>query len=151
MLFKFFSLISLILVLGFAADIAIGNTLIFGRGGDSVGLDPAHEEDGESFKVCENIYDTLVQYAEDSTDIQPALAESWETSTDGLVWRFHLRSGIKFHDDTDFNADAVLFSLNRQHQSQHPFHRVGGPYIYWTDSGLAEVGCSFSADLKRAI
>ncbi|HIN28384.1 TPA: ABC transporter substrate-binding protein, partial [Candidatus Poribacteria bacterium] len=58
MLFKLFSLISLILSLGFAVDIVVGNTLIFGRGGDSVGLDPAHEEDGESFKVCENIYDT---------------------------------------------------------------------------------------------
>lgn len=146
MVFKIFSVIFVILLLGFAVDIVIGNTLIFGRGGDSVGLDPAHEEDGESFKVCENIYDTLVQYAEDSTDIQPALAESWETSADGLIWRFHLRRGIKFHDDTDFNAEAVLFSLNRQHQSQHPFHKVGGPYIYWTDSGLAKVVDQISAE-----
>ena len=52
MLLKLFSLISLILVLGFTVDIVVGNTLIFGRGGDSVGLDPAHKEDGESFKVC---------------------------------------------------------------------------------------------------
>lgn len=37
-----------------------GGTLIIGRGGDTVGLDPAHEVDGESFKVCDNIYDTLV-------------------------------------------------------------------------------------------
>ena len=109
MSFKVFSLIIVILLLGFAVDIVIGDTLIFGRGGDSVGLDPAHEEDGESFKVCENIYDTLVQYAEDSTEIQPALAESWETSADGLIWKFHLRRGVKFHDDTDFNAEAVLF------------------------------------------
>ena len=42
------------------------------------------------------------------------------TSTDGLVWRFHLHCGIKFYDDTDFSADVALFSLNRQHQSQHP-------------------------------
>ena len=63
MVFKIFSLIFVILLLGFAVDIVVGKTLIFGRGGDSVGLDPAHEEDGESFKVCENIYDTLVQYA----------------------------------------------------------------------------------------
>ena len=61
----------------------IGGTLIFGRGGDSVGLDPAHEEDGESFKVCGVIYDTLIQYKDESTDVEPALAQSWESSADG--------------------------------------------------------------------
>ena len=117
----------------------VGGTLIFGRGGDSVGLDPAHEEDGESFKVCENIYDTLVQYKDESTEVEPGLAESWESSEDGLTWAFHLRTGVKFHDGTPFNAEAVLFSLNRQHDPIHPFHTVGGPYIYWSDTGLAEI------------
>ena len=117
----------------------IGGTLIFGRGGDSVGLDPAHEKDGESFKVCENIYDRLVQYKDESTEIEPALAESWESSEDGLTWRFNLRKGVKFHDGTPFNADAVLFSLNRQHDPNHPFHNVGGSYTYWSYTGLAEI------------
>ncbi|MEC8931595.1 MAG: hypothetical protein VYB08_09260, partial [Candidatus Latescibacterota bacterium] len=39
------------------------DTLVFGRGSDSVGLDPALETDGESFKVCDNLYETLVTYA----------------------------------------------------------------------------------------
>ena len=67
---------------------AKGGTLIFGRGGDSIGLDPALEEDGESFKVCDNIYDTLVQYKEGSTELEPGLATSWESSEDGLIWDF---------------------------------------------------------------
>ncbi len=117
----------------------IGGTLIFGRGGDSVGLDPAHEEDGESFKVCENIYDTLVQYKDQSTEIEPALATSWVSSDDGLTWTFYLRKGVKFHDGTAFNAEAVIFSLNRQHESTHPFHNIGGSYIYWSDTGLARI------------
>ena len=139
------ALITLILLVsvyaadGFASTPVIGGTLIFGRGGDSVGLDPAHEEDGESFKVCENIYDTLVQYRDESTEVEPALAESWESSDDGLTWTFHLRVGVKFHDGTDFNADAVLFSLNRQHDPNHPFHRVGGTPIYWSYTGLADL------------
>ena len=116
-----------------------GGTLIFGRGGDSVGLDPSHEIDGESFKVCENIYDTLVQYKNESTELEPALATSWESSTDGLTWTFHLRQGVTFHDGTPFNAEAVLFSLNRQHDAGHPFHKVGGAYNYWTYTGLAEI------------
>ena len=132
-------LVSVYVADGFASTPVIGGTLIFGRGGDSVGLDPAHEEDGESFKVCENIYDTLVQYRDESTEVEPALAESWESSDDGLTWTFHLRLGVKFHDGTDFNADAVLFSLNRQHDPNHPFHRVGGTPIYWTYTGLADL------------
>ena len=116
-----------------------GGTLIFGRGGDSVGLDPSHEIDGESFKVCENIYDTLVQYKDESTELEPALATSWESSADGLTWTFHLRQGVTFHDGTPFNAEAVLFSLNRQHDAGHPFHKVGGAYNYWIYTGLAEI------------
>ena len=116
-----------------------GDTLIWGRGGDSVGLDPAHEEDGESFKVCDNIYDTLVQYKDESTDLEPALATHWESSEDGLIWTFHLRRGVTFHDGTPFNAEAVLFSLNRQHDETHPFHKIGGGYIYWIATGLAEI------------
>ena len=116
-----------------------GGTLIWGRGGDSVGLDPAHEEDGESFKVCDNIYDTLVQYKDESTDLEPALATRWESSEDGLIWTFHLRRGVTFHDGTPFNAEAVLFSLNRQHDETHPFHKIGGGYIYWIATGLAEI------------
>ncbi len=118
---------------------AKGGTFIFGRGGDSVGLDPALEEDGESFKVCDNIYDTLVQYKDGSTDLEPGLAEKWESSEDGLTWTFFLRKGVKFHDGTPFNADAVLFSLNRQHDKTHPFHNVSGSYVYWVATGLAEI------------
>lgn len=118
---------------------AKGGTFIFGRGGDSVGLDPALEEDGESFKVCDNIYDTLIQYKDGSTEIEPGLATSWESSEDGLTWTFHLRKGVTFHDGTPFNAEAVLFSLNRQHDKTHPFHDVGGSYVYWIATGLAEI------------
>ena len=118
---------------------AKGGTFIFGRGGDSVGLDPALEEDGESFKVCDNIYDTLIQYKDGSTEIEPGLATSWESSEDGLTWTFHLRKGVTFHDGTPFNAEAVLFSLNRQHDKTHAFHDVGGSYVYWIATGLAEI------------
>lgn len=124
---------------------AKGGTLIFGRGGDSVGLDPAFEVDGESFKVCDNIYDTLVQYKVESeelderTELEPGLAESWESSEDGLTWTFNLRKNVNFHDGTPFNAEAVLFSLNRQHDKTHPYHNLGGTYVYWEDTGLASI------------
>src|SRR4030043_862544 len=91
-----------------------GGTLIFGRGGDSVGLDPAYETDGNSFMICDNVFEALVEYKDESTDVEPLLAESWSISPDSLTYTFKLRKGVKFHDGTPFNADAVVFSLGRQ-------------------------------------
>nr|MCU0561998.1 ABC transporter substrate-binding protein [Desulfobacterales bacterium] len=91
-----------------------GGTLIFGRGGDSVGLDPAYETDGNSFMIGDNVFEALVAYKDESTALEPGLAESWTISPDGLTYTFKLRKGVKFHDGTPFNADAVVFSLGRQ-------------------------------------
>ena len=52
----------------------MGGTLVFGRGGDSVGLDPAYETDGNSFMVCDNIFEALVFYKDESTALEPGLA-----------------------------------------------------------------------------
>ncbi len=90
-----------------------GGTIIFGRGADSVGLDPAYETDGNSFMVCDNLYEQLVAYKDESTDIEPGLAKSWTVSDDGKTYTFELREGVTFHDGTPFNANAVVFSIGR--------------------------------------
>jgi peptide/nickel transport system substrate-binding protein len=51
----------------------------------------------------------------------PALAERWQASPDGKAWTFFLRKGVKFHDGTDFDADAVVFAFDRQRNSNHPY------------------------------
>ncbi len=90
-----------------------GGTIVFGRGGDSVGLDPAYETDGNSFMVCDNVFEALVAYADESTALLPGLAKSWDISEDGLTYTFHLQEGVKFHDGTDLDANAVAFSIGR--------------------------------------
>jgi len=92
---------------------SVPQTLVFGRGGDSVSLDPAIVTDGESFKVTENIFETLLNFGEQDTTINPGLAKTWEVSEDGLTYTFHLQEGVKFHDGTDFNADAVVKNVER--------------------------------------
>lgn len=87
--------------------------LVFGRGGDSVSLDPAIVTDGESYKVTENIFETLLSFGDEDTTINPGLAKEWTVSEDGLTYTFELQEGVKFHDGTDFNAEAVVFNFER--------------------------------------
>ncbi|QAT48332.1 ABC transporter substrate-binding protein [Caproiciproducens sp. NJN-50] len=91
-----------------------GDTILYGASADPRGLDPALVDDIQSVKVMSNIYEGLLKYKSDSTDIEPCLATSWDVSDDGLTYTFHLRKGVKFQDGTDFNADAVVFNIERQ-------------------------------------
>ena len=118
---------------------AKGGVLIYGRGGDSVSLDPAKETDGESLNVCDNIFDTLVQFKSGTTEVEAGLAESWTVSADGLTFTFKLRPNVKFHDGTPFNADAVLFSLLRQHDSKHEAFKYAKAWRYWDDMGMGKL------------
>ena len=113
-----------------ARGVKTGGVLVFGRSGDAVGLDPAREDDGESFYIADNVYETLVEFKPGTTEVQPALAEDWDVSDDGLEFTFELRKGVKFHDGTDFTADAVVFSLSRQFKEDHPHYNYG-PWKYW--------------------
>ncbi|WP_039042819.1 ABC transporter substrate-binding protein [Sporosarcina sp. ZBG7A] len=88
-------------------------TLVFGRGGDSTSLDPSRVTEGETFKVTVNLFETLVNFGEQDTTVQPGLAKEWSTSEDGLTYTFKLEEGVKFHDGTDFNADAVVANFAR--------------------------------------
>jgi peptide/nickel transport system substrate-binding protein len=106
-------------------------TLIVGKPGETLGLDPAAIEDDESVEVCEQIYDHLVRYKPGSTEVEPDLATRWEVSEHGTVFTFHLRDGVKFHDGTDFDADAVVFSFERQRDPFHPYHSTA--FTYWAD------------------
>ncbi len=90
------------------------DTLIYGSAADPRGLDPALVDDIESVKLMCNIYEGLLKYKKDSTEVEPSLAESWDVSKDGLAYVFHLRKGVKFQDGTDFNAQAVKYNIDRQ-------------------------------------
>lgn len=77
-------------------------------------IDPSVSFSDDSV-VTSTAYETLVFYNPPGSEevLSPALATSWESSEGGLVWTFHLREGVKFHDGTDFNAEAVKYSIER--------------------------------------
>jgi len=108
------------------------DSLIFGRSGDSVGLDCADESDFESLMVCAQIFEPLVAFKPGTTEIIPGLAERAEVSDDLRACTFYLREGVKFHDGTDLDAEAVAFNFQRWWDPDNPYH-VGhtGNFIHW--------------------
>jgi peptide/nickel transport system substrate-binding protein len=104
-----------------------GNIFTFGRGADSVTLDPIHITDTESSKVARQMFDGLLDFAPESTDVIPALATEVPQPEDGgLSYTFNLRDGVKFHDGTEFNAEAVVFNFERWRFTDNPYHKGGG-------------------------
>mgnify|MGYP001069545044 CR=1 FL=1 len=112
-------------------EVAVGKTFIFGRAGDSVQLDPAVVTDGESFRVTGQILEPLFQYEDGGTGPIPALATGFEASADSKEWTIFLREGVKFHDGTPFNADAVVLNYERQWKTDHPLHFEEQVFEYW--------------------
>jgi peptide/nickel transport system substrate-binding protein len=104
--------------------------LIFGCSGDADKLDPADVTDKESTARTDSIFEGLIEYQPGSTLIQPCLATAWTISPDGKNITFDLRQGVKFHDGTDFNASAVVFSFERQYNTSHPYYQYG-EWAYW--------------------
>lgn len=89
-------------------------------GGDLVLVSTEEPDTLDAQKTATAVTATLMRYLGDTLvtkDLQgnftPALARSWTVSGDGLTWTFQLRSGVRFHDGTPFNAQAVKFSIDR--------------------------------------
>lgn len=106
-------------------------TLVFGTAADPKILDPPLASDGESLRVSEQLYETLVTSKPGGTEVIPKLAESWEPSADGKEWTFKLRSGVKFHDGEAFNAAAVCANFERWYNWKPGPLQLSGASYYW--------------------
>lgn len=104
--------------------------LIFARGGDSESLDPGSTTDGESSRVTKQILEGLLEFDKESFEVTPGLAHDWEVSEDGLTYTFYLEEGVKFHDGTDFNAEAVKINFERWADPSHEFAFADDGYVY---------------------
>jgi peptide/nickel transport system substrate-binding protein len=104
------------------ATAALGSLLVIGAAqaaalrvgiqDDPDALDPAVSGTYTGRFVFAALCDKLVDIAPDLT-IVPQLAEKWQLSDDKKAVTFTLRRGVKFHDGTDFDAQAVKFNIER--------------------------------------
>jgi len=88
------------------------DTLVFAASADATTLDPHNTTDTESDQVIMMMYETLIGFDQDM-NIVPRLAERWEVAPDGVTWTFHLRDGVRFHDGTPLDAEAVRRNFAR--------------------------------------
>ncbi|MCD6072866.1 MAG: transporter substrate-binding protein, partial [Microvirga sp.] len=102
-----------VLLASTAGAMAARTDLVLGMVLEPPSLDPTAEAAAAVDEVVyANLFEGLVRIGPKG-EVQPALAESWTVSDDGKVYEFRLRTGVKFHDGTDFNAEDAKFSLDR--------------------------------------
>jgi peptide/nickel transport system substrate-binding protein len=97
--------------------------LVYIQNAEPISLLCADETDGESLTACQQVVETLLEYADDSGQTVPELATSCDASEDGLTWTCHLRDGVKFHDGSAFDADDVVASFAFGLDASNPYHK----------------------------
>ena len=111
---------------------AVNAMLVIARVKDAVILDPAQATDGMSLNLTQEMMKGLVEFKLGTFDVQPAIAQSWKMSSDGLHWTFELKKGLKFSDGTPIDAAAVKFNFDRWRLTKNPYHQ-NYPYGYYAD------------------
>ena len=101
---------------------------------DPRSLDPALSTDVPTGRATGYVFDGLVRFTPEAR-VEPALAERWETSPDGLTYTFHLRRGVAFHDGTPLVAGHVVASLTR---ALDPKTRAGRTWALTPIAGAEE-------------
>ena len=129
------------------ATAANAKSLVYCSEGSPENFSPSMNTTGTSLDAARPVYDMLVQFTPGTTQVEPALAESYEVSDGGKTLTFHLRKGVKFHSGVngftptrDFNADDVIWSFERMWKAEHPYAKVsGGAYDYFNDMGMPDL------------
>lgn len=127
-----------------AAHAHAAGTLTFCLDAAPEGFDMAQYETNGTFDaVGVPLYGQLTTIRTSDAQVVPGLAESWQISSDGLVYTFKLRPGVKFHTTAWFkptremNADDVLFSFQRMIDKTHWAHAAArNGFVYWAGMGM---------------
>lgn len=97
--------------------------LVFMQTNAPQSLWPGDEDELDTLRIARLLYSTLVTYAEGTTDIQAALAESWESNADFTQVTFHLRSGVTFQNGELLDANDVVATFSALWNAADPNHQ----------------------------
>ena len=107
-------------------------TFVWMQNAEPISLFCQDETDGESLRACEQVMQGLYAYEINGTAVEPALATSCDPNAELTEWVCALRSGVKFHDGTGFDANDVVTTFAAGMDSTSPLH-VGNTntFEYW--------------------
>jgi len=111
-----------------AQEVKKGGTLVSMVVAEPTSMDIASGTGQHNYAMMCNVFENLLEYDATSFATKPALAESYDISDDGMVYTFHLRDGVKFHDGTPMNAEAVQFSYQRIMDPDNEYFKLGQPF-----------------------
>ncbi len=103
----------LVVALGVLGLASAQGTLNLSTSEDWETLDPAFASGVQTGAMVAKIYDGLMRYDYESTDVVPNLAESVDVNDDATVFTFTLRDGVTFHDGSPLTANDVKYSFER--------------------------------------
>lgn len=89
------------------------DVLVVGDIAEPATLDPQAATSPAEFRVLSAIFEGLVRFKPGTMEVEPALAEDWTVSPDGLTYSFDLKAGVAFQDGTPLNAQAVVATFER--------------------------------------
>jgi glutathione transport system substrate-binding protein len=124
-----------------AAPVHAAKDVVFAVASTFTTTDPYDANDTLSQAMAKSFYEGLYGFDKDMKMV-PVLAESYEVSKDGLVYTVKLKKGVKFHDGTDFKADAVKANLDRVTNPDNKLKRYG---LYNNNIAKTEVVDDYTA------
>ena len=90
-----------------------GGSLTFATVSEPLTFNLAISNDASSSGVLGRLFEGLTETSWLTDEVEPALAESWQPSNDGMTWTFNIRKDVRWHDGTPFTAHDVEFTFNR--------------------------------------
>ncbi len=97
--------------------------LVWLQTGEPISLWCGDETDGETITACMQIYEPLLRFKWGTSQTEPALASSYEASTDLTQYTFHLRQGVKWSDGTAFTSADVFATYTAMWDNNNPDHK----------------------------
>ncbi|MCC5840592.1 MAG: ABC transporter substrate-binding protein [Opitutales bacterium] len=96
------------------------DALLIGQAAEPRSLDPHVVTTTNDFRILAQMYEGLVRFQPGTLEVGPGLAERWTVDDGGRRFTFHLREGVRFHDGSVLDAEAVRFNFERLLDPDHP-------------------------------